>query len=871
MYYLKTVLYNIFNHRTAGIIIFLIIFSFPVFAKAGSPDPVDSIAAGGYHTLALKESGTLWAWGNNYYGELGIGASGGETDSFSEGIDEKHPVRVGSDTDWSKITAGARHSLGIKEDGTLWAWGWNDYGQLGLGDTIDKDIPLQVSTHSWSFVAGGGYHTLAIREDGTLWAWGRNEDGQLGVGDNSDKNSPVQVGVSTRWVTCAAGANHSLAIKDNGKLWAWGFNDSGRLGLEDNYTIGESTNIPVEMLSNVDWDKISAGFNHTLGIKDNNTLWAWGANTYGQLGGATAGGVPSQPELGTEWKNVSCGWDHTLGIQNDNSLHAWGRNNDGQLGLGYTNPKEEAPQEVSTDTWKLISAGGAGNDGTGGTHLDNFHSLAIREDNYRDLWGWGSNSYGQLGQEDTVNKDIPTRTYIITNYGIEVSSSVVAGDTFTMTVNAKDGDDNVSYFSGAVNIQAYLAGDITKIGSGQLSITDAELSDGVVVIDNQTYTAAEDIRLKVSDGIENTGLSSTVTVTSAKANNLNVKTEPEYVVPGQTATLTATVLDSYGNAVSNVATEFEITSGTGTLSKSSDNTDDLGRVVVGFYPGETSGNSFTSTVLTTGGEGEFSVAEKIHTGVEIDSKTGGTVKSTEKSLTRINIPAGAILKDVSFFIITEEDLTAGEQALVDNANSKAPSDKIIAPGVRKIKALDNDGGIYDAFEDFVEIEFSYDDTNNDGRVDGANILEEELKVLYLNPSTEVWEIITDGGINTVDGKENKVRAEVKKFSILTLGNPTQDSLDGVEVYPNPVNFSKAVRGTVKFQGLTRDSKIKIYDVTGRLVKTLKPGTSENDGESGKAEWDGKSENGKKVSMGLYIYSVTDPDGNQTSGKFGVVK
>lgn len=186
---------------------------------------IKSIAAGVDHSLAIKEDGTLWAWGNNVYGQLGDGTT----------ASKKTPVQVMSDVKSvaaaGETAMGGDYSLAIKEDGTLWAWGNNEYGQLGDGSAIGygvyKATPVQIMNGVKSVVAGGLY-TLAIKEDGTLWAWGINNYGQLGDGTSTVKGTPVQVMSSVKSVV--AGFSHTLAIKEDGMLWAWGENWAGQLG-----------------------------------------------------------------------------------------------------------------------------------------------------------------------------------------------------------------------------------------------------------------------------------------------------------------------------------------------------------------------------------------------------------------------------------------------------------------------------------------------------------------------------------------------------------------------------------------------------------------------------------------------------------------
>src|SRR3989337_2185821 len=156
----------------AGLLFFTLLMT--AFPSGATGETVKSqIAAGSYHTLAIKSDGTLWAWGYNYAGQLGDGTTSNKTT----------PVQIGTGTNWSQIAAGGYHTLAIKSDGTLWAWGYNSYGQLGDGASGGgnyKTTPVQIGTGTnWSQIAAGGYHTLAIQSDGTLWAWG-NYYGQLG-------------------------------------------------------------------------------------------------------------------------------------------------------------------------------------------------------------------------------------------------------------------------------------------------------------------------------------------------------------------------------------------------------------------------------------------------------------------------------------------------------------------------------------------------------------------------------------------------------------------------------------------------------------------------------------------------------------------
>ena len=207
----------------------LIAFLGATTVNAQIPGCYKTIAPGTYHTLAIKNDGSLWAWGYNYYGQLGDGTN----------TNRNTPVQIGTATNWASISAGFYYSLAIKNDGTLWAWGYNTFGQLGIGNTTNQLSPVQVGTaNNWASVSAGYQHSLAIKTDGTLWAWGYNNGGQLGDGTYTSRNTPEQIGTATNWANISAGGyfisnyryEFSIATQTNGSLWAWGANAQGQLG-----------------------------------------------------------------------------------------------------------------------------------------------------------------------------------------------------------------------------------------------------------------------------------------------------------------------------------------------------------------------------------------------------------------------------------------------------------------------------------------------------------------------------------------------------------------------------------------------------------------------------------------------------------------
>lgn len=295
---------------------------------------------------AIKTDNTLWMWGQNGSGRLGIGNT----------VYQSSPVQVGALTNWNNVTSGLYHTIAVKNDGTLWSWGNNDTGQLGI-DTVygSKSSPVQIGALStWLKISAGAYFNLAIKTDGTLWSWGLNSFGQLGLNDQINRSSPVQVGALTNWTNISNGGSFSTAIKNDGTIWAWGANSIGALGQND--AINRSSPVQIGALTN--WSEISSIGNAAFAINSSNQLYSWGQNGSGQLGhnDTTSRSSPTQVGSLANWKTVSTGGSSkTYSIKTDNTLWAWGLNTNGQLGTGDAINRSSPVQIGSLALW--IQAG----------------------------------------------------------------------------------------------------------------------------------------------------------------------------------------------------------------------------------------------------------------------------------------------------------------------------------------------------------------------------------------------------------------------------------------------------------------------------------------------------------------------------------
>jgi len=347
-----------------------------------------------YSFIDQYNPGSLWTWGYNAYGQLG-------DNTVST---RQSPIQtIANTTNWIQVSAGIYHVSGIKSDGTLWIWGYNNNGELGDNTVVRKSSPVQTvaGANNWIQVSCGEAATGAIKSDGTLWMWGSNGSGQLGDNTITKKSSPVQtVAGGNNWKQVSVGTSAistvSAAINISGQLFLWGYNGYGALG--DNTRTNKSS--PVQTVSGgTNWKQVSCGDSHVGAIKTDGTLWMWGNNGSGQLGDNTTNSSSSPVQTvsgGTNWKQVSCGWAITGAIKTDGTLWLWGEGPGGQLGDNTITKKSSPIQTVAGGTnWKQVS-------------ISAFHSTGLKTDGT--LWTWGYNTYGELGDNTTTKKSSPIQT-----------------------------------------------------------------------------------------------------------------------------------------------------------------------------------------------------------------------------------------------------------------------------------------------------------------------------------------------------------------------------------------------------------------------------------------------------------------------------
>ena len=404
----------------------------PAGAIKSSGDQQQNSVINGYsYTTNTYAQTQLWAVGSQPAGQLGQNIVGHRSS----------PVQI-SGSIWGKIGSVYESIWAIKQDGTLWGWGSNPSGSLGLNDRISRSSPMQVGTDTtWNYVSKGGSirGRFATKTDGTLWAWGNNNTGILGLNQapaqQSAFSSPTQVGTDTNWPQdgnslISTGYITSFAIKTNGTLWSWGDNENGALG--HNSAEGLNRSSPTQIGTDTTWKSVRPLFYGGIANKTDGTLWSWGQSTTGITGHNANVSLSSPTQIGTDttWSILDGGgggrYALTMSaIKTDGTLWTWGSNEYGLLGQnqGHDVEHRSSPIQVGTDTnWAY-------------SNMARYNALATKTDGT--LWAWGYNQTGMFGQNTSSpvgNVSSPTqvmsgKNYVRLNGTVMDSTSMTVGNT----------------------------------------------------------------------------------------------------------------------------------------------------------------------------------------------------------------------------------------------------------------------------------------------------------------------------------------------------------------------------------------------------------------------------------------------------------
>jgi len=356
----------------------------------GGSDVVRAVAAGVQHSCAII-GGTLYCWGANERGQLGLG------DTTSQDT----PIQVGSRGDWEQIAAGEFHSCGITADGALHCWGGNAEGQVGVGDAADRLEPAAVSLPLPARYVDVGYnHSCAILDDRSMSCWGDNAEGQLGLDDWTARSTPTPLASGAPWLRVALGQATSIASTESGALWGWGRNSENQVGLGPGALIQRQS---PTFISDGSFDIVAATQN-TSGALMGGDLYAWGDNFSAQFGDGTRT-AQSRPVLAVGGRSFV---DYELGTfsgcaiaevaAGSGTLHCWGRNAEGQLGTGDNDDQLSPTQAGTLDDWVQVSVG-------------RFHVCARRADD--SVYCSGENREGRLGTGDINRRNAMTPVAIV--------------------------------------------------------------------------------------------------------------------------------------------------------------------------------------------------------------------------------------------------------------------------------------------------------------------------------------------------------------------------------------------------------------------------------------------------------------------------
>lgn len=346
-----------------------------------------SIGSGNLHGCGVRADNSGWCWGGNDDGQVGIG----NTDK------EWFPAEVEGSISWSRIKAGNHHSCGIALNGQIYCWGNGENGEIGNGNTVDQLVPAAISsTDSFTDITVGNAFACGIKNNATAWCWGDNYSGKLGNGDSTDRPTPVEVSGSSSWKSISGGYHHTCGIKTDDTLWCWGRGYYGQLGNNDP---GENHPTPQPVSGGDAWNQVSAGRDHTCGIKTDGSAWCWGEGDEGRLGNNDPGPnhpTPQPVSGGDTWIDIQAALSHTCGLQSDGTAWCWGSGYAGKLGTGNHTDQPIPTAVVGGYTWKNISSTVA-------------TTCGIQTDDSAWCWGYG---YGRMGAYPVGGSSTPVKVVI---------------------------------------------------------------------------------------------------------------------------------------------------------------------------------------------------------------------------------------------------------------------------------------------------------------------------------------------------------------------------------------------------------------------------------------------------------------------------
>ncbi len=410
-------------------------------------------------TVALKNDSSLWLWGYNNYG-----VSGNGTGQYTE---IQHPSQMSEvGTGWVDVQAGTAHIVALKANGDLYGWGANNYGQLGTGDNTNQFSPKLIMQNVKAYSVGY-LHTMVIKNDGTMWGTGYNDWGGIGFGSSVGAVNvwTQESSKATDWKAVGTGYYNTYGIKTDGTLWATGANLYGQAGQPQ--ASGNEVDVFTKVGTDTNWAEVSGGEYHAIGLKTNGELWAWGGNPNGQVGvSATAGTTYYSPQkmTGTNWSALAVGKLSSFAYKTDGSLWGWGDNSYGKIGVGSTSSSVNVPTQVGTGgNWKAYSTRAG------------YYSTGAIEASTTNMYTWGWDGYWQLGNGDGVqaNSNVATK---VTCENLAVSESSAVNRIALYPNPAKD----------MVQIQSSKA------------VTDAKVYNtaGAIV---KTVSSIQDNKINVSD------------------------------------------------------------------------------------------------------------------------------------------------------------------------------------------------------------------------------------------------------------------------------------------------------------------------------------------------------------------------------------